>query len=157
MAAVITGGRNISLSYYGIDADGSSNPDTYLDAELLLCPGESVSEGLRVSHVAEIYFSLLNSYRDNRYILGRVPLHRLSAYSERGELNPQLVDSAAWRAMLDHPQLKVYETGRHDDRAIGERWRPGPGTGTVTSPLRRTPQFPVSGDTSPRRLDRARE
>ena len=35
-AMVMTGGRNVSLSYYGINADGTPNPDTYMDAEILL-------------------------------------------------------------------------------------------------------------------------
>ena len=38
-AFAMTGGRNISLSYYGFAEDGSPNPDTYLDAEILLRPG----------------------------------------------------------------------------------------------------------------------
>ena len=32
----MTGGRNMSMSYYGITEDGSPNPDTYMDAEILL-------------------------------------------------------------------------------------------------------------------------
>ena len=82
-ALVITGGRNISLSYYGINADGTPNPDTYLDAELLLRPGIDDAGERTVSHVAEIYFSLLNGYKNNKPIQGRVPPNRRSAYPNR--------------------------------------------------------------------------
>jgi phosphatidylserine/phosphatidylglycerophosphate/cardiolipin synthase-like enzyme len=67
-AFVMTGGRNISLSYYGINADGTPNPDTYLDAELLLRPGDPGIDGPTVSQISEIYFSLLYSFKDNKYL-----------------------------------------------------------------------------------------
>jgi len=45
---VMTGGRNISLSYYSINADGSPNPDTYMDAEILLRTGLDHEPGNRL-------------------------------------------------------------------------------------------------------------
>ena len=82
-AMLITGGRNISLSYYGINADGTPNPDTYMDAELLLRPSEKDIEGPTVSHVAEIYFTMLNGFKNNKHIQGRVPLGRHNAFPRR--------------------------------------------------------------------------
>ncbi len=79
-AFVMTGGRNISLSYYGINADGSPNPDTYLDAELLLRPSEEPVDGPTVSHISEIYFSLLYSYQNNLYLDASSPADGRSAY-----------------------------------------------------------------------------
>jgi len=79
-AIVITGGRNISLSYYGINADGSPNPDTYMDAELLLRPGEGQVEGATVSEISEIYFSLLINFKDNEHLQGQISRDRHSAY-----------------------------------------------------------------------------
>jgi hypothetical protein len=38
---------------------------------------------------------------------------------EDSELNPELVDSDAWRKLVNHPQLSVYETGRLDDAYLG--------------------------------------
>ncbi len=38
---------------------------------------------------------------------------------EQSELNPELVDSETWKALVNHPQLKIYETGRLDDVYFG--------------------------------------
>jgi len=59
-SAVVTGGRNISLDYYGITADGSADPDPFRDAELLIRSAEGVVEGdVTVGEVSETYASLL--------------------------------------------------------------------------------------------------
>ncbi len=82
-AIIVTGGRNMSLSYYGINADGSPNPDTYLDGELLLRPGESEVGTPTLGHVSELYFGLLNGYKNNKQISGRVGPDRQSVYPQR--------------------------------------------------------------------------
>jgi phosphatidylserine/phosphatidylglycerophosphate/cardiolipin synthase-like enzyme len=82
-AMVMFGGRNMSLSYYGINADGSPNPDTYIDAELLLRPGDPADEGLNVAEISELYFSLVNGFANNKPVMGRVPPDRKSAYPAR--------------------------------------------------------------------------
>lgn len=68
-AAVMTGGRNISLSYYGILADGSHNPDTYNDAEILLRTGKNAAdEDFPVGAVADIYYTLLYFFKNNKRV-----------------------------------------------------------------------------------------
>ena len=42
----------------------------------------------------------------------------LESYEE-SELNPALVNSEEWRELVNHPRLKIYETGRLDDRMLG--------------------------------------
>jgi phosphatidylserine/phosphatidylglycerophosphate/cardiolipin synthase-like enzyme len=68
-SAVMTGGRNISLSYYGILPDGSPNPGTYKDAEIFLrgadVEGES-EEG--VGLVSENYYDLLFLFKNNKLL-----------------------------------------------------------------------------------------
>jgi len=59
-AVVITGGRNISLSYYGVNADGSENTASYQDLEVLIKSGAQDSfEEWTVGNVSGVYFSLL--------------------------------------------------------------------------------------------------
>ena len=59
-AVVMTGGRNISLSYYGVNADGSENTGTYQDLEVLIKSGAQDSfDEWTVGNVSGIYFSLL--------------------------------------------------------------------------------------------------
>ena len=41
------------------------------------------------------------------------------AKPEQSELNPDLVESEAWITMVNHPRLKIYETGRLDDELFG--------------------------------------
>lgn len=69
-AVVMTGGRNISLDYYGINEDGSEDPDAFRDLEIMLRPGVSSSdEAYTMGEVSEIYNSLLFSHTGNRRIL----------------------------------------------------------------------------------------
>jgi hypothetical protein len=80
-ATVMTGGRNISLSYYGIKADGSPNPNTYLDAEILLRTGKSAGAGEHtVGEVAEAYYSLLFIFANNQRLLPTPTVIALKAY-----------------------------------------------------------------------------
>ena len=65
---VMTGGRNISVDYYGISEDGSRNPDTYLDLEILLRSSELARDGsgeLTVGDVSSIYYTLLFLHKGN--------------------------------------------------------------------------------------------
>ncbi len=57
-AVVMTGGRNISVDYYGIREDGSQEPSAYQDMELLIRPGTSGS-GAPVGEVSTAYYTLL--------------------------------------------------------------------------------------------------
>ena len=65
-AVVMTGGRNISLSYYGVNADGSENTSTYQDLEIVIQSGEADSfDEWTVGNVSGIYFSLLFLHENN--------------------------------------------------------------------------------------------
>jgi len=66
-AAVITGGRNISLDYYGIEEDGSEDPTAYRDLEILLrVDPDREATGPTVGSVSEYYYSLLFLYEGNK-------------------------------------------------------------------------------------------
>jgi len=66
-AMVITGGRNVSLSYYGIKADGSEDPSAYRDLEMLLKSGESDTFSKpTVGDTSTIYYSLLFLHKGNK-------------------------------------------------------------------------------------------
>ena len=63
----ITGGRNISLDYYGINEDGSQDPAAFRDMEVLVRPGnDRDSDVLTMGHIAEIYYSLLFLHEGNQ-------------------------------------------------------------------------------------------
>ena len=66
-AVVITGGRNMSLSYYGIKEDGSANHKVYRDLEIILKPGEKDSSAnYTVGDVTTIYYTLLFLHNGNQ-------------------------------------------------------------------------------------------
>jgi len=68
-AAVMTGGRNISLDYYGIKEDGSKDPTAFRDLEILLRSGKTSSdEKNAIGHVSELYYTLLYLHKGNRRI-----------------------------------------------------------------------------------------
>lgn len=59
-AVVMTGGRNISVSYYGLRDDGSPDPTAFQDMEILLRPGPVDGvEPMSVGEAALYYHSLL--------------------------------------------------------------------------------------------------
>jgi phosphatidylserine/phosphatidylglycerophosphate/cardiolipin synthase-like enzyme len=82
-ALVITGGRNISLAYYGILADGSPNPDTYNDAEILLRSGDYDDVKKTVGVVSEVYFSLLSLHDANKRVTSRQFVSGTDMYGDR--------------------------------------------------------------------------
>ena len=68
-AIVMTGGRNISLSYYGINEDGSPKADTYMDAEILIrAPLDSEPNDYPVGELSENYYSILFLFGDNKLL-----------------------------------------------------------------------------------------
>jgi len=68
-ATVITGGRNISLDYYGINKDGTEDPETFRDLEVILRSGNySGDEKHTIGNVSELYNSLLFWHKGNRRI-----------------------------------------------------------------------------------------
>lgn len=67
-AAVMTGGRNISLDYYGLQNDGSRDPDPFRDVEILVRPVlDDTTES--VGELSEIYYTVLFLFDANRRIL----------------------------------------------------------------------------------------
>ncbi|MCP4331613.1 MAG: phospholipase [Gammaproteobacteria bacterium] len=68
-AFVMTGGRNISLDYYGLTKDGSIDPDAYKDLEILLRPGPNHhQEKVTVGSGAEIYMTVLYLNPGNKFL-----------------------------------------------------------------------------------------
>ncbi|WP_455374830.1 phospholipase D-like domain-containing protein [Kaarinaea lacus] len=66
-ALVMTGGRNISVSYYGIHDDGSPDPTAYQDVEIILRPNLSASEEQdTVGDVTVYYYTMLFLHAQNK-------------------------------------------------------------------------------------------
>ena len=65
-AWAMTGGRNISLSYYGLYEDGSQDPTAYKDMEILVRPAPGVTGDDSIAQISEYYFSILFSYNRNK-------------------------------------------------------------------------------------------
>ena len=66
-AAVMTGDRNVSLHYYGLNADGSKDPTAFRDLEILLrADPQSKDEKVHVGWVTENYYTLLFLHKGNR-------------------------------------------------------------------------------------------
>ena len=66
-AAVMTGGRNISKDYYGINEDGSRDPTAFRDLEIFLRASEAGGNDVEtVGDVSEIYYTLLFLHKGNK-------------------------------------------------------------------------------------------
>lgn len=68
-SVVMTGGRNISVSYYGINEDGSEDPSAYQDMELIIKPDQGgVAGGDSIGDVATYYYTLLFLNTGNKHL-----------------------------------------------------------------------------------------
>lgn len=68
-AIVMTGGRNISVSYYGINNDGTPDPTAFQDMELILRPtADARGEKDSVGDVSVYYYSLLFLNEGNKFV-----------------------------------------------------------------------------------------
>ncbi len=66
-AILITGGRNLSVSYYGINVDGTPDPTAYQDLELILRPSKKGKrEDDSVADVSTYYYSMLFLHSGNK-------------------------------------------------------------------------------------------
>ena len=66
-AFMMTGGRNISLDYYGITAEGKHDPYGYRDSEILFKPAETEHD-VTIGEVSSGYYTLLFLYKGNKQI-----------------------------------------------------------------------------------------
>ena len=92
-AWVMTGGRNISLSYYGLKEDGSKDPNAYKDLEILLRAPQGSKVAGSVGQVSEHYASILMAAPDNKALT--------SLLSHRGQMKRAREDLQQLRAMPD--------------------------------------------------------
>jgi phosphatidylserine/phosphatidylglycerophosphate/cardiolipin synthase-like enzyme len=67
-ALMMTGGRNISVDYYGITEEGDYDPYGYRDSEILFKPAETVHD-VTIGEVSSGYFTLLFLYKGNKQIV----------------------------------------------------------------------------------------
>ena len=65
--AVMTGGRNISLDYYGIKEDGSRDPTAFRDTEIFIRAVPEQDDAVpTIGSVSELYYTLLMLYEGNK-------------------------------------------------------------------------------------------
>ncbi len=100
--ASITGGRNISLDYYGILEDGSPNPESYRDADILLrsTKADDVSD-YPLGKVIEAYFTILFTYKHN------LPLQaRNTSYAQKIYASGQTKYQESLKQLKALPKIK---------------------------------------------------
>lgn len=92
-AWVMTGGRNISLAYYGLNADGTPDPTAYMDMEILVRPVPGVTTEYSVGTLSEKYYNVIFSHKRNKRLS--------SAMAYNGQLDKSQQSLASLRAMPD--------------------------------------------------------
>ncbi|MGI9290321.1 MAG: phospholipase D-like domain-containing protein [Gammaproteobacteria bacterium] len=116
-AAMMTGGRNISLAYYSFKADGSEDPLVYRDAEILIRPGQQKNNAVRsIGTLTEDYYSLLFYFKGNRRL--KVPS------SQRPDLNYRQTLTqfrSSLSALKEIPELKARLDAMPDYLSSGYR------------------------------------
>jgi phosphatidylserine/phosphatidylglycerophosphate/cardiolipin synthase-like enzyme len=64
---LMTGGRNISVDYYGITENGEPDPSAYQDMEMLVRPGRGGNE-LHIGESGTLYYTLLFLNQGNKFL-----------------------------------------------------------------------------------------
>ncbi|KAA3633940.1 MAG: phospholipase, partial [Proteobacteria bacterium] len=82
--AVVIGGRNVSNHYFGIREDGSPDPDSYRDVELLLMPPRAASNA-GVGAIAARYFQILFLHLGNKDLQPRSLARNFGVYRRQRE------------------------------------------------------------------------
>jgi phosphatidylserine/phosphatidylglycerophosphate/cardiolipin synthase-like enzyme len=78
-AYAVTGGRNMSLDYYGFNEDGSFNTHTYRDADIIVRgAGPSIEGETGIGDVTTAYYTLLFTFEKNKQMTmsGRDPYEK---------------------------------------------------------------------------------
>jgi putative cardiolipin synthase len=84
-AIVMTGGRNVSVSYYGIHKDGSPDPLAYQDLEIVLRPNLEVKNELEtVGDISTYFYTALFLHSGNKRLYP-VPDEDDSIYAQERE------------------------------------------------------------------------
>ena len=105
-AAVMTGGRNASLDYYGINADGSEDPTAFRDLEILLrADQQSKYEEAHVGRVADMYYTLLFLHKGNRRIR---PVEDHEEVHEATYKRQRKISQESLAFLKSHPQIRQY-------------------------------------------------
>jgi phosphatidylserine/phosphatidylglycerophosphate/cardiolipin synthase-like enzyme len=101
-ALMMTGGRNISLDYYGITAEGDYDPYSYRDSEILFKPAETEHD-ITIGEVSSGYYTLLFLYKGNKQIF---PISTASAQNlyieERSKAKDSLVKIKQFELLKPH-------------------------------------------------------
>ena len=125
-AFVMTGGRNISVSYYGIKEDGSEDPTAFRDLEILLRPQINTPlKKVTVGSVSEIYYSLLFVHKGNRRIkpreidqgVGELPVDTYSIEREKSQKQLAFLKSLPAFQERYNNMPEYMNEGFHDSRA----------------------------------------
>ena len=98
----ITGGRNVSLDYYGILEDGSPNTHTYRDADILVHgPADASHDGVPLGVGVETYYSVLFEFDKNKSL--KMKRDPANAYrKERDGFRESLATLKALPIMREH-------------------------------------------------------
>ena len=80
-AIMMTGGRNISLDYYGLTAEGEYDPYGYRESEILFKPAE-VENDVTIGEISAGYFTLLYLYKGNLFVKPVNTVQALRLYSQ---------------------------------------------------------------------------
>lgn len=101
-ALMMTGGRNISLDYYGITAEGDYDPYGYRDSEILFKPAETEHD-ITIGEISSAYYTLLFLYKGNKQIF---PISTDSAKNlyieERSKAKDSLVKIKQFELLKPH-------------------------------------------------------
>jgi hypothetical protein len=136
-AVVMTGGRNVSVSYYGIHDDGTPDPTAYQDLEIILRSNpQNSNEHISVGDVATSYYTMLFLHEGNkrlRPVTGGGNAHKISdrnnldTYRQGERKGPGKI--AVCEKLVRYREKSCQNADFYDDRVQYLLGAPGPRTG----------------------------
>ncbi len=114
-AYAVTGGRNMSLDYYGFNEDGSYNTHTYRDADIVVRGMSEDRKGVvGIGNVVGAYYTLLFAFEKNKYLSMSSMGEPLEKYGdERALFRQSLADLKAL------PRVKIFYDAMDEYMATG--------------------------------------
>ncbi len=106
-ASLITGGRNISLHYYGLTEHATLDPTSFKDIEVIIKPTQDSVDSTSPTQLAEYYYSVLFSKRGNKKLSTILSYNRVM--QQQSDALTKLRGSKTFKQAYQYSKQHLYE------------------------------------------------
>lgn len=107
ISTLITGGRNISVHYYGLTEDASPDPTAFKDIEVIIKPHPDADSNNSPTQLAEYYYSILFSKPGNKELSTVLSYNQMM--NKQNEVLKKLRESETFKQAYQHSEQHLKE------------------------------------------------